>query len=191
MQNKDKKHVGKHKKSRNIPVEIKRTEKESAEETLQLARKFSPLFLNDETDLSELSEALSTRAPVLDKIAEAPEMIVGGRRFETPTQTNNSKDSDPFKYSIGGGNGDDEKKYIMDTGTRGNIPEQVDFERIGRTREDVFRQEGFFTSSERTANGNSNVERYSIPERFDEGRERKESHDPFSKKEKKYEPKLP
>ncbi|MEK6917738.1 MAG: hypothetical protein AABW51_02210 [Nanoarchaeota archaeon] len=191
MQKKEKKHTQKHKKSRDIPVEIKKGERENAEETLNFARKFSPLFSEDESNLSELSEALSTRAPVLEKIAEAPEIIIGGRRFETPAQTGNSKDSDPFKYSIGGGNGDDEKKYIMDTGTRGNIPEQVDLDRVGRARDDVFRQEGFFTSSERANEGNSNLEKYSIPERFDDERERSESRDLSSKKEKKYQPKLP
>jgi hypothetical protein len=181
----------KHKKSKEIAVEIKEAERDDPEEQLEIAKKFSRLFSEDEGDLSELSEALSTRAPVLEKIADAPDIIIGGRRFETPTQTNNGKDSDPFKYSIGGGNGEDDKKYIMDTGTRGNIPEQVDFERIGRTRDDIFRQEGFFMSAERQNEGNSNLERYSIPERVDEDREREERHNPFSKKEKKYEPKLP
>lgn len=145
-------------------------------------------------DQPRLQSFLSSKAPVLEKVAESAPIRT---RFWT-TQTKNPESDKGNGLSNGNSStylssneNKDEPKYISSNSHIRVNPEFIEATQLGRTK---FEPKRDFSSeaSEMQQRGfsSSNVEKYSFtPERFDSSQDGR--GDPLKREDKKYHPKLP
>ncbi len=127
-------------------------------------------------------------APVLEQVAIAPQARITDLEIGA-SQANieeNNKDEGGFKYSIGR-NSKEEAKYI-DSGNVEVTQEvsQTPIENLGKNFQPFQNQEiGFTPSQDRGMTGNSNIEKYTVPDQKDIHKMGKEK-DMFKSPEVKY-----
>lgn len=178
------------KKIKEKDIEIREKFEEETEEESGLEEE---VLEEDHIDQPRLQSFLSSKAPVLEKVAESAPIRT--RFWTTQTKSSESEDStesngNSSKY-LPSGEKTDEPKYISSSSHIRVNPEFVDTTQLGRTK---FEPKIDFSSeaSEMQQRGfsSSNVEKYSFtPERFDPSQEGR--GDPYKREDKKYTPKLP
>lgn len=146
----------------------------------------------NQLDFSQIQnlENFSFGAPVLDQVEIAPNIIglEHGLASEPIHKPLDEDSSDPFKYKIGGGK-NDEATYVSSDAQMSNTSGTVDFSQIGRDEQWHRNQNTFFMSDHQRKNGDSGIEKYTVPENVDVNKEGR--RDPFKRPEMKYDPKLP
>lgn len=131
-------------------------------------------------------------APVLERIADAPRAgfsLSGWEALSSPvTSEGTIEEGGPFKYSVGGGGGEEEGAKYISSEQMTSAPAQLDLGDVGRRPE--VRQEVSFTQSSEVRDIPSTAqERYEPARRMDVERAGRE--DPFKTEKKKYDPRLP
>jgi len=163
------------------------TKKEPDSELETALRRIESL---EEEDFTELLASQRFDAPVLRQIAIAPQIANIGPGIASAPAPVGVREDDPFKYDIGPGSQEEDKKYISTSATMSARTEQINFNEIGRGPDRFLEERNFFVQSpEAKSSNNWGVERYDLPSRTDiEGAGRQ---DTLKKEERKYDPKLP
>ncbi len=160
-------------KEEEIDEDSKDKEESELEETLE----------DVSIDTGKLQEFMTFKAPVLERVDRAPQIVTLERGVQDAPSTTNNQD-DPFKYIPSPA--EEEKKYISSDSHITLSPERADFSRIGREDPRSKIEQGSMFMGERQDQGSTNIEKYTVPERLD-------IHSAGRKKpdDRKYEPKLP